>query len=296
MASPPGRPPGPPDPLPPRDPAYDPSANHYWLYHRLDDLLACKQPVTASPDEDLFIAVHQICELAFHQAILDAGRAVDAFARALDEAAPGAPIGDTTDACYFLRRVIQIVGTASRTVPVLRTLRAFAEFRGALGPSSGFQSVQLRHLEILFGVDRPYWTGGTADREGRPHAAEVEFERRYGAEVRGWFDRHRHHSLRHWFERLVERAPGADRPSKIAALRADHHRAGPLVSLLHALDHAWLHFHRTHRALAVQQLSRVGVRYGTGGTDFKRYLAKYEREVHPLYPGLEHPARPAVED
>ena len=41
----------------------DASKNHYWTYHDLPTLLACKQPVTASQDEDLFIAVHDAVQL-----------------------------------------------------------------------------------------------------------------------------------------------------------------------------------------------------------------------------------------
>jgi tryptophan 2,3-dioxygenase len=34
------------------------------------------------------------------------------------------------------------------------------------------------------------------------------------------------------------------------------------------------------------QLRRVGVEVGTGGTSFKDYLAKYGRNVAPLFAGL----------
>jgi tryptophan 2,3-dioxygenase len=36
----------------------------------------------------------------------------------------------------------------------------------------------------------------------------------------------------------------------------------------------------------VVQLRRVGVEVGTGGTSFRTYLAKYEGELAPLFPGL----------
>jgi tryptophan 2,3-dioxygenase len=83
-------------PLPTLDPAMDVSKNHYWTYQGLDPLLACKKPLTASKDEDLFIAIHQICEIAFHQIILDLDRTLDALKSAL--AAQTRPVGDLDEA------------------------------------------------------------------------------------------------------------------------------------------------------------------------------------------------------
>ncbi|MBD1809492.1 hypothetical protein H6F98_29165 [Microcoleus sp. FACHB-SPT15] len=45
-------------------------------------------------------------------------------------------------------------------------------------------------------------------------------------------------------------------------------------------------FHQAHLGLAVQQLKIVGVDIGTGGTSFRDYLAKYNKEQAPLFPGL----------
>jgi hypothetical protein len=71
-------------PMPPMDPSIDVSNNHYWTYHSLPVLLACKKPVTASVDEDLFIAVHQVCELSFHQMIIDLDRTLDLARAGID--------------------------------------------------------------------------------------------------------------------------------------------------------------------------------------------------------------------
>lgn len=262
-------------PLPPKDPAMDPSDNHYWTYHGLETLLACKQPVTASQDEDLFIAVHQVCEIALHQMVLDLGRALEALRDAL-EATDGLP-DDCEEAVYFLRRVNRLWKTVNTTMPILADMRAFGEFRDAIGPTSGFQSFQFRHLEIMSGVPR-YWTGGTADETGTPHVAETEFDRRYGADVEQWLATHRDHSLRHHTRRLLDRADAA-------TLRA-HAGTQALVAELAAYDRAQRRFHLSHLQLATVQLERVGVETGTGGTSFRDYLAAYEREVAPLFPAL----------
>jgi tryptophan 2,3-dioxygenase len=145
-------------PLPLLDTDEDVSRNHYWSYHNLPALLACKRPLTASMDEDLFIAVHQVCEIAFHQIVIDQDRALDALRAALSNETI-APLDETH---YFLARVTRLWRTVNVTMPILTDLRAFAQFRTSIGPTSGFQSFQFRRIEIQAGVRERYWQGGTA--------------------------------------------------------------------------------------------------------------------------------------
>jgi tryptophan 2,3-dioxygenase len=270
-------------PLPPLDPDMDASKNHYWTYQGLDALLACKKPLTASKDEDLFIAVHQICEIAFHQIILDLDRTLDALKDAF--AAPERPVGALDEALYFLERPLKLWDTVNRTMPILGDMRGFAEFRTSIGPTSGFQSFQFRKIEIMAGVENSYWRGGTADASGKVHIAESEFDKHFGAEVRACFARHEKHSLRHYFEELLARAPAESRDERVAWLDANE-TAAPLMERLRQYEARQATFHQAHLGLAVRQLSIVGVEYGTGGSSFKDYLAKYNREVAPLFPGL----------
>lgn len=272
-------------PLPPLDPNLDVSQNHYWSYHSLDALLACKQPLTASQDEDLFIAVHQICELAFHQMILDLERVLDALAIALNDSSDFI-IGSTQEACYFFQRVLRLYEVACTTMPILGTMRGFAEFRTSIGPTSGFQSFQFRHLELMSGVHK-YWQGGTHDANGKPHVAETEFDRRYGVQIAQWLERYRHHSLAYYYEQLMERVEG-NRSAKVNLLLA-HPAVAALLKQLHRYDLLQTRFHRAHLGLAVQQLKIVGANVGTGGTSFRTYLEKYEKELAPLFPDLELP-------
>jgi tryptophan 2,3-dioxygenase len=270
-------------PLPPLDPNMDAGKNHYWSYQGLETLLACKKPLTASKDEDLFIAVHQICEIAFHQIILDLARVLDALKAAF--ASSVRPVGELDEALYFLDRPLKLWDTVNRTMPILGDMRAFAEFRTSIGPTSGFQSFQFRQIEIMAGVEKSYWTGGTADAAGKPHIAESEFDKHFGAQVRDLFDRHRAHSLRHYFEELLARAPAESRTERVAWLDA-HETTAPLMERLRHYEARQATFHQAHLGLAVRQLSIVGVEYGTGGSSFKDYLAKYNREIAPLFPGL----------
>jgi tryptophan 2,3-dioxygenase len=270
-------------PLPPLDSTMDMSKNHYWSYQGLEALLACKKPLTASKDEDLFIAVHQICEIAFHQIILDLDRTLDALKAAF--AAQARPVGELDEALYFLERPIKLWDSVNRTMPILGDMRGFAEFRTSIGPSSGFQSFQFRQIEIMAGVEKSYWTGGTADAAGKVHVAESEFDKIYGGQVRAAFERHRAHSLRHYYEELLARAPAESREERVAWLddRAD---TAPLMERLRHYEARQATFHQAHLGLAARQLAIVGVEIGTGGSSFKDYLAKYNREVAPLFPGL----------
>lgn len=273
-----------PKPLTPLDPNLDVSKNHYWSYHNIEALLSCKKPLTASQDEDLFIAVHQICELAFHQMITDMERVLGALAEALkDDTDP--VIGDTSEVCYFFGRILRLYEVVLTTMPILGTMRAFAEFRTSIGPTSGFQSFQFRHLEIMSGVRHPYWDGGTKDAQGNPHIAEVEFNRRYGADVAMWFERHQNHNLVSYYEILLSRADGDSQEERIASLRT-HPHASAVLKCLRAYDELQTRFHQAHLGLAVGQLKIVGADVGTGGTSFRDYLAKYHKELTPLFPGL----------
>jgi len=278
-----------PQPLPPLDPNLDVTKHHYWSYLNLEALLSCKNPLTASKDEDLFIAVHQICELAFNQMIADMERVLDALAEAVkDDSDP--VIGDSSSACYFFKRILRLYEVVVITMPILGTMRAFAEFRTSIGPTSGFQSFQFRHLEIMSGV-RKYWEGGTNDAEGKPHIAETEFERRYGADIASWFERYRDRSLAHYYDTLVKRATGNSTEERVANL-LNHPHASAILKCMRAYDEFQTRFHQAHLRLAVQQLKIVGVDVGTGGTSFRDYLAKYNKEQAPLFPGLTHVGLP----
>lgn len=241
-------------PLPTLDPDLDISRNHYWSYHSLPSLLACKKPLTASQDEDLFIAVHQICEIAFHQMILDLDRTLDAMKRE-----------DESEAVYFLDRVNALWRTVNTTMPILAGMRAFAQFRTSIGPTSGFQSVQFRRIEIMSGVATRYWAGGTNDASGKPHIAETEFDRLYGADIAAWLDKYATHSLATYAKPTLQSGT---------------------IDRLRAYEAAQASFHKLHINLAIVQLRRVGVEIGTGGTSFKDYLETYDRTVSPLFPAL----------
>ncbi|MCC6285279.1 MAG: tryptophan 2,3-dioxygenase [Phycisphaerales bacterium] len=116
----------------------------YGRYLGLDRLLSAQQPLSspAHHDEMLFIIQHQTTELWFKLMIHELSAAVEAVRR------------DQLEPCFkVLARVKQIQGVLALQWGVLTTLTPseYMEFRGVLGPSSGFQSVQYRMVEFMLG-------------------------------------------------------------------------------------------------------------------------------------------------
>ena len=117
----------------------------YGSYLRLPQLLAQQVPQVDPPahDELLFITVHQAYELWFKQLLHEFSAARDAMAA-----------GQTWRARQLLRRGHVIERLLVSQIDVLETMtpQDFLEFRAALAPASGFQSVQFRELEFLSGA------------------------------------------------------------------------------------------------------------------------------------------------
>jgi tryptophan 2,3-dioxygenase len=119
-------------------------ATTYGTYLDLDRLLAAQHPRSTPEhhDELLFIVQHQTSEL-WLKLVLHELRAARGYLAA-DELAP---------ALKCLARVKNIQRTLTEQWSVLATLtpREYAQFRGALGPASGFQSHQYRAVEFILG-------------------------------------------------------------------------------------------------------------------------------------------------
>lgn len=120
------------------------STMDYGSYLDLDRLLAAQHPVSRPehPDELLFIVQHQATELWF-KLVLHELRAVRRYLDA----------DDVSRARKALARVKHIFRTLAEQWSVLATLTPteYAEFRGFLGSSSGFQSHQYRAVEFILG-------------------------------------------------------------------------------------------------------------------------------------------------
>ena len=116
----------------------------YGGYLQLDQLLSAQHPVSrpVHHDELLFITAHQTSELWLKLVLHELRGVQDRLAA--DQLQP---------ALKGLARVKHVQRTLTDQWAVLATLTPseYAEFRGSLGTSSGFQSDQYRAVEFLLG-------------------------------------------------------------------------------------------------------------------------------------------------
>lgn len=127
---------------------------NYWDYIHVEELLALQggfdgDEQKINDDEVLFIVVHQVYELWFKLVLREL-----TSARALLLQNP-VPDQDLVVVARKLRRVVTIFEQATEHFRVMETMttRDYLEFRDRLIPASGFQSAQLREIEVLLGLD-----------------------------------------------------------------------------------------------------------------------------------------------
>lgn len=126
---------------------------NYWDYLALDRLLSLQSGVDADDsdlvsDELLFIIVHQTYELWFKMILRELHEAVALVGSGpLEES-------KVPYVVHHLRRVGQILRLAVEQFHIVETLtpQDFLGFREKLTPASGFQSFQMRELEIILGL------------------------------------------------------------------------------------------------------------------------------------------------
>ena len=127
---------------------------NYWEYIRVEELLALQggfdgDESEVSNDETLFIVAHQVYELWFKLILRELTAARDLFRQN--------PVPDVamSSVVRSFRRVAVLFEQATAHFRVVETLstRDFLSFRDRLIPASGFQSAQLREIEILLGLD-----------------------------------------------------------------------------------------------------------------------------------------------
>lgn len=131
-----------------------PKPTSYWEYLRLETLTSLQGGLqtddrTLSSDELRFIVIHQIDELWFKLAIRELEEARNLFGL------PRVPETSLASAVAALRRVATIFDLAAQHFRLMETMRTqdYLRFRDKLSPASGFQSAQMREIEILLGLD-----------------------------------------------------------------------------------------------------------------------------------------------
>jgi tryptophan 2,3-dioxygenase len=247
----------------------------YGSYLALEQLLSAQRFESDPPahDELLFITIHQVYELWFKQLLHEATAARDAM------------LGDTAAATgpnrlWWAQHLLQRMHTIERVlvsqIDVLETMtpQDFLQFRQALAPASGFQSVQYRELEFLSGAK----DASFVERfKGLTDAERARLRRRLD-EPTLWDA---------FLHVLRERGLPADEDSEVTAsvLRAANDRAS--YSDVWALAEALLQHDElaaAWRARHVVMVERmIGTKTGTGGSSGAAYLrSRLPLQYYPL--------------
>ncbi len=129
-------------------------ATTYWDYIDVERLLALQgglddDETSLSNHEVVFITVHQVFELWFKLVLRELVSLRDLFA------APRVPEDGLATAARSLDRIRRIFAVANDHWTVVESLntRDYLDFRDKLFPASGFQSAQMREIEVLLGLD-----------------------------------------------------------------------------------------------------------------------------------------------
>jgi tryptophan 2,3-dioxygenase len=248
----------------------------YGSYLRLGQLLDAQhlesQVDGGSPahDELLFITIHQVYELWFQQLLHEATAARDAMLSG----------GTDQDRLWWAQHLLQRMHVIERVlvhqVDVLETMtpQDFLQFRQALAPASGFQSVQFRELEFLSGAKDPSFVERF---KGLTDAERQRLHRRLGEPT-----------LWDAFLHVLESRGlpvGDDEQVTASVRRAAHDRStyGDVWALAEALlQHdelaaAW----RARHVVMVERM--IGTRTGTGGSSGAGYLrSRLDLRYYPL--------------
>ncbi len=240
----------------------------YGEYLHLDKLLAAQNPVSAEHNEMLFIIVHQVSELWMRLMLHELTAALACVRR-----------DDLDPALKMLARISRTQTQLISVWEVLSTLTPFeySAFRNALGRSSGFQSVQYRLLEFLFG-------NKNADmvkvHQRDPRAFEI-LDRALKAP--SLYDE----VLRLLSRRGYEIPPGYVERDFSEPYRASKQVAGAWLGVYHNAETGWdlyelaerlvdldhnFQLWRCHHLKTVERI--IGYKPGTGGTSGVAYLAK----------------------
>jgi tryptophan 2,3-dioxygenase len=130
---------------------------YYSDYLQLEKLLDSQHPVSPeygaeAHDEMLFIIVHQAYELWFKQ-ILHEIKAI--YSELKQDSIPEHALGRVV---ARLERIKTIQKLLIDQIQVMETMTPldFLDFRDYLVPASGFQSIQFKEIEILFGLKSKY--------------------------------------------------------------------------------------------------------------------------------------------
>ena len=234
----------------------------YNRYLRVPELLSLQVPRTdpAHHDEMLFIIIHQAYELWFKLVLHELENAIGYMNE-----------GRVLRARHFVDRVVEIFRLLVPQIHVLETMTPaeFLQFRHALNPASGFQSIQFREVEFAAGLQDPsYLKFFKNDPDGQA---------RLQARLDGQTVRQAYYGLLRQMDHDIPEGPWSDADEEriLDALLPIYEHPDEMMPLyllsesLVDLDE-YLALWREHHVRVVERI--IGHKPGTGGSSGVGYL------------------------
>lgn len=252
---------------------------NYWEYIKTEELLALQgglDPTDAklANDEVLFITVHQIDELWFKLILREFVSVRELFAQ------KHVPEQSLSDAVRGLRRIALLFSQVASHFALMETMttRDYLAFRDKLSPASGFQSAQLREIEIVMGLKDdqriPLGNEGSYHRALRhPDGSETAPSKRVAARLEDGL------SLREAVEEWLYRTPIE------GSVPSDPDDADAVARFVNAYLEAHASEMRrasemaTHDALSPQDAERLAERYRGAQESARRFLVAEEKPL-----------------
>ena len=125
----------------------------YWNYINLETLLSLQRPKTDFPDEKIFIIYHQITELYFKLCLIELEQ-INKNGRVILDTGEDLGWKKTLEVDFFMGRMTRLNRYLKNLIESFDIMiqgmdkDQFLKFRMSLLPSSGFQSVQYRMIEV----------------------------------------------------------------------------------------------------------------------------------------------------
>ena len=269
----------------------------YWDYIHLDTLLSLQNPKTDFPDEQIFIIYHQITELYFKLCLSELEQINKNGKKILNS---GEDLGWNKklsielfiDKLQRINRYIKHLIHSFEIMVSGMEKEQFLKFRMALLPSSGFQSVQYRMIElrstdlknliphnrsistksISTKFDNLYWKLGARDlKSGKKSYTLLQFEKKYEERLL----------------KLANKAQNMNLWQKYISLNKVNQKNEKLIQLMREYDiNINVNWKLAHYKAAAKYLKRSSEDIAaTGGTNWQKYLPPTFQKII-FYPKL----------
>ena len=269
----------------------------YWDYIHLDTLLSLQNPKTDFPDEQIFIIYHQITELYFKLCLSEIEQINKNGKKILNS---GEDLGwnKKLSVELFIDKLQRINRYLKHLIHSFEIMVSgmekdqFLKFRMALLPSSGFQSVQYRMIElrstdlknliphnrsistksISTKFDNLYWKLGARDlKSGKKSYTLLQFEKKYQERLL----------------KLANKAQNMNLWQKYISLNKVNQKNEKLIQLMRDYDtNININWKLAHYKAAAKYLKRSSKDIAaTGGTNWQKYLPPTFQKII-FYPKL----------